>query len=171
VDQTDPTNLTYVNHVPQVITVYWGLATSCAGATTSAWQDFGIDSAGGAWNNAAPSATSDETLASVNLTASGPATTDIGVITDTFVSSLDYNSAGTLYGVGFATESQIPALFTLNPSTGAPTHVADLNDSGQPISIGVLGFAIPHPCTPTPTPPPAPPTPAAAAVVTPRFTG
>jgi len=175
VDQTDPTNLTYVNHVPQEITVYWGLATSCAGATTSAWQEFGPSSAtGGAWSGAAPGATSDETLASVNLTASGPATTDLGVITDTFVSSLDYDTAGTLYGVGFATESQSPALFTLDPTTGAPTHVADLNDSGQPIVIGVLGFAIPHPCAPTPTPPPpppAPPTPAAAAVVTPRFTG
>jgi hypothetical protein len=174
VDQTDPTNLTYINHVPQAITVYYGLATSCAGATTSAWQEFGAESAtGGTWSNPAPNATSDETLASVNLTASGPATTDIGVITDTFVSSLDYNTAGTLYGVGFATESQNPTLFTLDPSSGAPTEVAPLNEGGQPIVIGVLGFAIAHPCAPTPPPPPPPPpAPApAAVVVTPRFTG
>ena len=169
VDQTDPTNLTYVNHVPQQITVYYGLATSCAGATTSAWQAFGPASAGGSWSSAAPSAVSDQTLASVNLTASGPATTDLGVITDTFVSSLDYDTAGTLFGVGFATNSQIPALFTIDPSNGAPTEVHGLTRDGEPISIGVLGFAIAHPCS-APVPP-SPPTPSPAVIVTPRFTG
>ena len=174
VNSTDPTDLTYVNHVPQAITVYYGLATSCAGATTSAWQSFGEDTAlSHTWSGATPNATSDQTLASVNLTASGPATTDLGVITDTFVSSLDYDTAGTLFGVGFATESQFPALYTLDPSNGTPTEVHQLTRDSEPISIGVLGFAIAHPCapTPTPTPPPAPPTVTPAVVVTPHFTG
>jgi hypothetical protein len=173
VDQTDPTNLTYINHVPETFTVYYGLATSCAGATTSAHQAFGPSSAvgGTSWSDAAPSATSDETLASVNLTATGPATTDLGVITDTFVSSLDYDTDGTLYGVGFATQSQFPSLYTLDPSNGAPTEVHNLTRDDEPISIGVLGFAIAHPCAPTPTPPPVPPAPSPAVVITPRFTG
>ncbi len=172
VDHTDPTNLTYINHVPQAITVYYGLATSCAGATTSAWQSFEVDAAAGSWSGASPRAAGDQTLASVNLTASGPATTDLGVITDTFVSSLDYDTAGTLYGVGFATESQFPALYTLDPANGTPTEVHQLTRDSEPISIGVLGFAIAHPCTPTPTPPPpGPPTVTLAVVVTPRFTG
>jgi hypothetical protein len=171
VDQTNPTSLTYVNHVPQDATIYYGLATSCAGATTSAWQAIGPTAADSSSNRASSSAISDQTLASVNLSATGAATTDIGLITDTFVSSLDYNSAGTLYGVGFATESQFPALYTLDQSTGAPTEVHTFTRDGEPISIGVLGFAIAHPCTPTPTTPPSPPTPAAAVVETPHFTG
>jgi hypothetical protein len=169
VDRGDPTNLTYVNHVPQAITVYYGLATSCAGATTSAWRAFGAPGSTGSPSWAGATAIGDETLASVNVTATGAATTDIGVITDTFISSLDYDLAGTLFGVGFEFDTSSPSLFTLDTSTGAPTKVADLNTGGDPLNLGVLGFAIAHPCTAPPPPPP--PTPAPAAVVTPRFTG
>ena len=62
-------------------------------------------------------------------------------------------------------------MFTIDPSTGAPTAVAGLNLGGDPLGPGVLGFAIAHPCEAPPPPPPPPPTPAPAAVVTPRFTG
>ena len=170
VDQTDPTNLTYVNHVPQEITVYYGLATSCGGATTSAWQSFGPASAGGSWSGAAPNALSDQTLASVNLTASGPATTDLGVIADTFVSSLDYDTAGALYGVGFATESQIPGVVH---ARSLERH-ADRGPQPDPRQR-----ADQHRCARVrhrapvlaPPVPPTPPTPSPAVVVTPRFTG
>jgi hypothetical protein len=86
----------------------------------------------------------------------------------TFLSSIDYDSAGTLHGIGFQGDSS-PSLFTLDQGTGAATPVTTLNDGTNPIFIGVLGFAIAHPCTPTP--PPTPPTPAPAVVETPRFTG
>jgi hypothetical protein len=172
VDQTDPTNLTYVNHVPQEITVYYGLATSCAGVTSSAWLPFEPTAAAGAtWSAAQPNAAGDETLATVNLTSTGPATTDVGPVTGAFISSLDYNTAGTLYGVGFGADAPTPSLFTLNTSTGAATKVADLNQGGDPLNLGVLGFAIAHPCTAPPPPPTPAPTPAPAAIVTPRFTG
>jgi hypothetical protein len=169
VDQTDPTNLTYINHVPQEITVYQGLATSCAGATTSAHEAFDASDTATAtsWGGPAPTAFPDEVLASVNLTATGPATTDVGALTDTFISSLDYTTAGTLFGVGFTIDSSTPSLFTIDPTTGAPTEVAGLTNDGEPANINVLGFAIAHPCTA----PPAPPTPSPAVVVTPRFTG
>jgi hypothetical protein len=170
VDQADPTNLTYINHVPQPITVYYGLATSCAGATTSAYQAFGATAATAtSWGGVQPAAPGDEVLASVNLTATGAATTDIGAITDTFVSSLDYDTAGTLFGIGFGGDSSTPSLFTLDPSSGAPTEVAGLTRDGVALNIGVLGFAIAHPCT-APTPP-LPPAASPAAIVTPRFTG
>ena len=173
VAQADPTNLTYVNSVPQLFTVYYGLATSCAGATTSAHEPFVPDAAGTSrsWTASSPAAADDEVLASVNLTSSGAATTDIGPITSTFISSLDYDTAGTLFGVGFGPDANSPSLFTLDTSTGAPTKVADLNVGGDPLNLGVLGFAIAHPCQAPPPPPPPPPTPAPAAVVTPRFTG
>jgi hypothetical protein len=173
VDQVDPTNLTYVNSVPQLFTVYYGLATSCAGVTTSAHEPFNPSDAGfrGSWTGSSPAAADDEVLASVNLTSSGAATTDIGPIASTFISSLDYDTTGTLFGVGFGPDSMSPSLFTLDTSTGAPTKVAGLTMDGDPLGFGVLGFAVAHPCTAPPPPRPAPPTPAPVAVVTPRFTG
>jgi hypothetical protein len=173
VDQTDPTNLTYVNHVPQEFTVYSGLATSCAGVTSSAHEEFSAAGTAQSWGGPSVAQPGDQTLATVNLTSTGPATTDVAVIPDAFLDSLDYNSAGTLYGVGFATDASTPSLFTVDPATAAATEVHGFTLDGDPINIGVLGFAIAHPCAPTPTPPPpTPPAPApAAVVVTPRFTG
>ncbi len=173
VDLADPTDLTYVNHVPQEFTVYYGLATSCAGVTTSARRpDIGVEAPGidaAAWGDVGAAAPGDQILTSVNVTSTGPATTDIGPLTDTFITSLDYTTAGTLYGVGFGAESSAASLFTINPSTGAPTEVSGLTLGGDPLGLGVLGFAIAHPCA-APVPP-TPPTAAPAAVVTPRFTG
>ncbi len=170
VDQTDPTQLTYVNHVPQEFTVYFGLATSCAGVTSSAWEPFDAASAASSWPGVGAAQPGGETLATVNLTATGPATSDVDVIPDTFVESMDYNTAGTLYGVGFLTDDGNPSLVTIDTSTAEATQVAHLNDGTDPLNLGVLGFAIAHPCT-TPPPPPPPPAPAAEIVVAPRFTG
>jgi hypothetical protein len=172
VDQTDPTNLTYVNHVPEPFSVYYGLATSCAGATTSAWLPFdgGGSASGTPWSAATPAAPGDQTLTSVNLTATGPATTDIGPISGASIASLDYDTAGTLFAVGYPTDSSAPSLFTIDPATGTPSLIAGLTIDDRPSGFGAGALAIPHPCAPTP-PPPAPPTPSPAVVVTPRFTG
>jgi hypothetical protein len=62
-------------------------------------------------------------------------------------------------------------LFTLDPSNGTPTEVHGLTHDSEPISIGVLGFAIAHPCSAPPPVPPTPPTASPAVIVTPRFTG
>jgi hypothetical protein len=175
VDQTDPTNLTYINHVPQEITVYYGLATSCAGVTSSAHEAFVAGDTARSWGGPSVAQPGDETLATVNLSSTGPATTDVDVIPDAFLYSFDYDTAGTLYGVGFAADASTPSLFTVNPTTAAATEVHGLTLDGDPINVGVLGFAIAHPCAPTPTPPSTPPTPPVAApaavVVTPHFTG
>ncbi|MFN8027854.1 MAG: hypothetical protein U0W40_16290 [Acidimicrobiia bacterium] len=158
----DPTSLTYVNHVPQEVTVYYGLATSCAGSTVSAHSGF-LPASQSAWpsgpNAAAPAG---QTLASVNLTSTGAATTDIGPVTVGRLSSLDFDSAGTLYGVGYD-GSSVPSVFTVDPATGANTKVADLVIDDI-LEFEVLGFAVAHPCTPAPQP-------AADVVVAPRFTG
>jgi hypothetical protein len=157
-----------VNHVPQTFTVYFGLATSCAGTTSSAYEEFVDVGGAGGWTGG-PSAAQPggQTLASVNLTSTGPATTDVGPIPNAFLFSMDYDTAGTLYGVGYD-EVAGAALFTVNPATAQATLVQPLNDGDAPIDIGVLGFAIAHPCT---APPPAPPAAQPIAVVAPRFTG
>lgn len=172
---TTPGALTYVNSVPQSLTVYWGLATSCGG-TTSSLRD-ALDSASQAgW--AVPHADvsiASQVLTQVNRTATGPGTTDVGPVGNPFLSSLDYDTAGTLYAVGFDQESVGPSLFTVDPATGAATQLTTLNDGSEPINVGVLGFAVAHPCTtPTPPTPPTPPAPPAAqplAAIAPRFTG
>lgn len=169
VDTADPTSLTYVNSVPQPITVYSGLATSCSGVTSSARQaEFDIGDAA-TWPPAHTSAIGPQVLTQVNLTSTGPGTTDVGPITDAAIASLDYTSGGTLYAVGFALEASGPSLMTLDPATGASTPVAPLNQGGDPINVNVLGFAIAHPCGPTP--PPEPPAAQPIAAVAPRFTG
>ena len=166
-----PGSLTYVNTVPQTFTVYYGLATSCADVTSSVRDADSLDESTG-WSARSAVADTPQILTTVNRTSTGPATTDVGPLGDgTFVSSIDYDSAGTLHGIGFQAGEGSPVLFTLDQSTGAATQVTTLNDGSDPIFIGVLGFAIAHPCTPTPTPPPAPPTVTPAVVVTPHFTG
>jgi hypothetical protein len=168
-NQAPPTNLTYVNHVPQPFTVYFGLASSCAGATTSSWVNTPVaGSAGNGWSASAAAPAFNQVLASVNLTSTGPATTDIGPITDTFVQGLDYDAAGTLFGVGTAIGAPAPSLFTIDPSTGTPTLVAALTIAGNPSGFGLGALAIPHPC---PVPPPPPPAPSPVLVLAPRFTG
>jgi hypothetical protein len=175
VDHENPTVVTYINSVPQQFTVYDGLATSCAGVTSS-MRDVPRDEAAGLplsarWD-AATAADASQFLTRVNLTSTGPGTTDVGPIPDVQLSSLDYDTAGTLYAVGFVVEEAGPSLMTLDPSTGAPTTVAPLNDGETRLNVGVLGFAIPHPCSPAPPPaPPAPPAAQPIAAVTPRFTG
>ena len=89
----------------------------------------------------------------------------------TFLSSIDYDAAGTLHGVVFQTGTGSPQLFTLDTGTGAASPVTPLNDGTNPIFIGVLGFAITHRCAAPPTPPSDGPTPASAVIETPRFTG
>jgi hypothetical protein len=174
VNTADPTALTYVNSVPQEFTVYFGLATSCAGVTSSVREEELTVSSPTSWGGASASDDVPMMLTDVNLTSSGAATTDVGSVGEgVSLSSLDYDTAGTLFAVGFEPENVGPSLFTVDPSTGAAEQQTTLNDGSEPININVLGFAIAHPCAPTPTPP-APPAPPAAqpiAVVTPRFTG
>jgi hypothetical protein len=174
VDQADTTNLLYVNSVPQTFTVYYGLATSCAGVTSSVRDEQLQQSApsNASWGVRAQDGRVPQVLTTVNLTSSGPGTTDVGSVGNVSIASLDYDTAGTLHAVGFDDENAGPSLYTIDTTTGAATQVTTLNDGTEPINIGVAGFAIAHPCTP-PTPP-APPEPPAAqpiAAVAPRFTG
>jgi hypothetical protein len=172
VDHEDPTQVTYVNTVPQFETTYFGLATSCAGVTSSV-RDAEPDAASASWPAAGQQVVDAQTLTRVNLTSTGPATTDVGPVGDgVSLTSLDYDTAGTLYAVGWQPEHIGPSLFTVDPATGAATPVATLNDGEAPIDIGVEGFAIAHPCSsPTPPTPPAPPAAEPVAAVAPRFTG
>ncbi len=163
VNTADLSTLTYVNHVPQGITVYWGLATSCAGSTVSAYASFEAASTSAGWPDVSTRAPSGQTLASVNLTASGAATTDIGGVTGGSIDSLDYDTPGTLYAVGHDVEG-LPSLQTVNPSTGALTKVATLTINGETSGYGTGALAIAHPCTPAPQP-------AADVIIAPRFTG
>jgi hypothetical protein len=165
VNTANPTELTYVNSVPQFLTVYRGLATSCGGVTTSLY-DNDTDIAAAGWASA--TATGPQTLAQVNLTSTGPGSTDIGQPGEVFLTSLDYDTAGTLYAVGFNGGSQA-SVFTLDPTTGTATDLVSLNDGSTPLAIGVTGFAIAHPCGPTP--PPEAPAAQPIAAVAPRFTG
>ena len=128
-----PGSLAYVNSVPQTFTVYHGLATSCAGVTSSVRNPVSDDDverpSSSRWDGAAAAADEDtQFLTTVNLTSTGPGTTDVGPIADTEIASLDYTSGGTLYAVGFVVEEAGPSLLTLDPATGAPTPVAALND-------------------------------------------
>jgi hypothetical protein len=173
-ETADPGTLTYVNSVPQQFTEYFGLATSCAGVTSSIREAELQEAGTTSWGAPSASAPPPQTLTQVNLTSTGPATTDVGtsVGDGVFLSSLDYDSSGALFAVGFEPENVGPSLFALDPSTGAATQVRTLNDGSEPINIGVLGFAIAHPCTPTtPVIPLEPPAAQPLAVVAPRFTG
>ncbi len=166
-----PGSLAYVNSVPQTFTVYYGLATSCADVTSSVREEESLDLANG-WPAHSALTGAPQVLTGVNRTATGPGTSDIGPVgVGTFVSSVDYDAVGTLYGVGFQADDSSPSLFTLDTDTGAATAVASLNDGTDPIFIGVLGFAIAHPCAPTPPTPPSPPAAQPIAAVAPRFTG
>ncbi len=173
VNTADISDLTYVNSVPQQFTVYHGLATSCAGVTSSVRDPLREDDVelplSSRWDSAAAADEDTQFLTTVNLTSTGPGTTDVGPTTDTEIASLDYNTAGTLYAVGFVVEEAGPSLLTLDPATGAPTPVAPLHDGETRLNVNVLGFAIAHPCAPTP--PPEPPAAQPIAAVTPRFTG
>jgi hypothetical protein len=171
-DAATPGSLAYVNSVPQTFTVYYGLATSCADVTSSVRA---VQLANAA-SFASPTAIEQvpQILTTVNRTATGPGSTDVGPVGDgVFLTSVDYDTAGTLHGVGFEPENVGPSIFTVDTATGAATHITTLNDGEAPLNLDVLGFAIAHPCS-TPPPPPAPPEPPAAqpiAAVTPRFTG
>jgi hypothetical protein len=164
---TVPGTLAYVNSVPQTFTVYYGLATSCAGVTSSVRGEESLDLSTG-WPAHGAVTSAPQVLTEVNRTSTGPGTSDIGPVGDgTFLSSVDYNAAGALFGVGFQGDSSA-SLFTIDTGTGAATAVTALNDGTDPIYIGVLGFAIAHPCAPTP---PGPPAAQPIAAVAPRFTG
>jgi hypothetical protein len=170
-DAATPGSLTYVNSVPQTFTVYYGLATSCGDVTSSVREVELADAA--SFSSPTAAAEVPQILTTVNRTATGPGTTDVGPVGDgVFLTSVDYDTAGTLHAVGFEPENVGPSIFTVDTATGAATQITTLKDDEGPINVGVLGFAIAHPCT-TP-PPPAPPEPPAAqpiAAVTPRFTG
>jgi hypothetical protein len=166
---TAPGSLTYVNSVPQTFTVYYGLATSCADVTSSVREEQLADAAS-SWPGVGAAAEVPQILTTVNRTATGPSTTDVGSLGDVFLSSVDYDTAGTLHGVGFDPENVGPSIFTVNTTTGAATQVTTLNNGEVPLNVGVLGFAIAHPCTAPPAPP-EPPAAAPIAAVTPRFTG
>jgi hypothetical protein len=172
-DAATPGTLTYVNSVPQTFTEYFGLATSCAGVTTSIRYAELEGAAAAGWSQPASQADVPQILTQVNLTATGAGTSDVGPVGDgVFLSSLDYDTAGTLHAVGFDPENAGPSLFTLDQSTGAATRVTTLNDGSEPINVGVLGFAVAHPCAPTPPLTPLePPAAQPLAAVTPRFTG
>jgi hypothetical protein len=171
-DAATPGSLTYVNSVPQTLTVYAGLATSCADVTSSV-RDVELADAT-SFSSPKAAAEVPQVLTTVNRTATGPATTDVGPVGDgVFLTSVDYDAAGTLHGVGFEPENVGPSIFTVNTATGEATQITTLKDDEGPLNLDVLGFAIAHPCS-TPEPPPAPPEPPAAqpiAAVTPRFTG
>jgi hypothetical protein len=171
-DAATPGSLTYINSVPQTFTVYYGLATSC-GDVTSSVREVEL-AAAASWPQQAAIDELPQILTTVNRTATGSGTSDVGPVGDgVFLTSVDYDTAGTLHGVGFEPENIGPSIFTVDTSSGAATQITTLKDDEGPINVGVLGFAIAHPCT-TPPPPPAPPEPPAAqpiAAVTPRFTG
>lgn len=175
VNLADTTDLTYLNSVPQPFTVYFGLATSCAGTTSSVREEGeavpvpGTDSSA-AWRAVAGQAQPEQVLTTVNRTSSGPGTTDVGPVGTNFLDSLDYDTAGTLFAVGFQQETASGSLFTVDTTTGASTEVAGLTMNESPLGFGLLGFAIPHPCSAPPTPP-TPPAAQPIAAVAPRFTG
>jgi hypothetical protein len=170
-DAATPGSLTYVNSVPQTFTVYYGLATSCGDVTSSVREVELADAA--SFSSPTAAAEVPQILTTVNRTAAGPGTTDVGPVGEgVFLTSVDDDTAGTLHGVGFEPENIGPSIFTVDTSSGAATQITTLKDDEGPLNLDVLGFAIAHPCT-TP-PPPAPPEPPAAqpiAAVTPRFTG
>jgi hypothetical protein len=170
-DAATPGSLTYVNSVPQTFTVYYGLATSC-GDVTSSVRDVELETAAASWPPVRAAADAPQVLTTVNRTATGAATSDVGPVGDgVFLSSLDYDNAGTLHAVGFEPDNVGPSIFTVDPSTGTATQVTTMNDGEAPINVGVLGFAIAHPCTTPPPPPPEPPAAQPIAAVAPRFTG
>ena len=96
VNTADTTDLTYVNSVPQPFTVYHGLATSCAGVTSSVRDPLREDDVelplSSRWDSAAAADEDTQFLTTVNLTSTGPGTTDVGPTTDTEIASLDYNA-------------------------------------------------------------------------------
>jgi hypothetical protein len=165
---TTPAVATFVNKVAQTFTVYTGLATSCAGTTTSA--RFGTLTAALPDGWAHTTAPSPQVLTAVNLTATGPATNDIAAISGGSLVGLDYDTSGTLFAVG-GDNPGLPSLFTVDQTTGAMTKVATLTNinTGTTIGFGVGALAIAHPCPapPVPSPPPAAP----PIVIAARFTG
>jgi hypothetical protein len=164
INLTDLSSLTLINSVPQANTQYLGLATSCAGVTVSVRDTTTlIDSA------SVPSAAAAiQTLTTVNLTSTGPGTTDVGPVTPQRVASIDFDSVGNLYATGFDATNTATALYTINPATGATTFVADMTNGGDRVNFGAGPLAIAHDCTPpaTTTTTTAPPV-----AILPSFTG
>jgi hypothetical protein len=157
-------SLTLINSVPQSNAQYLGLATSCAGVTMSVRDTTLLISSA-----STPGATAAvQTLTTVNLTSTGPGTTDVGPVTPQRVAGIDFDSAGNLYATGYDTTNNATALYKINTGTGATTFVADMTNGGPTVNFGAGALAIYHPCvapttTTTTTVPPV--------VILPAFTG
>lgn len=123
-----------------------GLAISCLGAAVT------LDSPG-----------ANALLASRNLSTGAVSPIGTGVGATTTVLGLDFDSAGTLWGVG-STNNGVPVshVFTLDPTTGlASVGPLLTGTTGVPVALALSGCSLPPP-------PPGPPP---AVVVVPRFTG
>jgi hypothetical protein len=123
-----------------------GLAISCAGA---------------GFTLTAPGV--NAVLTGRSLSTGAVSSVGTGVGSSNVVAGLDFDSAGTLWGVGSTTGvAPVRHVFTLDLTTGLATVGAILTGStGDPVSLGLPA------CSARP-PPPAPP---AAVVITPKFTG
>ncbi|HSO97080.1 MAG TPA: hypothetical protein VLV81_13690 [Acidimicrobiia bacterium] len=184
VNPANPGSATALGPVPQTFDVYFGLATSPSGTLSSVRDSLGAGSLGSTTSptttTTTKATTTTTTLPGVHASAGswppvhaavGPAqtltvvngsngsTTDVGTGTGTpFTVSLDYDSAGTLWAVGFpnglaaALSSNV---ITIDPGTGIATLGPAITSGGTPVAV--MALAIPRP--------------AAAVVVQPRFTG
>ena len=173
VDPTNPSSATALGAVPQTFTAYFGLAASCAGSvlsiranvapsslgagsvttTTSGSSGAAAPAQGSGWNTSHAQAPNPFTLTSVN-TSTGT-TTDIGTGLGggSLVQSLDFDSAGAVFGVGVVSSGW--QVFTIDPATG----VATAGPAATP-SATLSALAIGPPCPPPP-----------AITVAPTFTG
>jgi hypothetical protein len=172
VDPANPEAAVFVGPVSQQLTEYFGLATSCTGSTVSVrevsssaagFADGLGTSPGVAAELEEPAGVPGDPQILTTVDTSDGSTSDVGPVGDAnFVSSLDFDAAGTLWGVGL-TQDPFPqfTVYTIDPATGAATATVPIGDEFGETEL--LALAIVRDCNP--------PVPPAPIVLEPTFTG